>query len=131
LAGIPARLCAEFGFALDEDNRPAAPSRPPPRFLSNLLSPEDEQLIASVRRSLVEIAAALGAGQPADSPETKTVQTLIDGAELVMRRELAAGKRLAGAMPSFVYLIAMPLVDQEEALEFSKRTAALVEEALR
>ncbi len=47
-----------------------------------------------------------------------------------MRSELMAGRRVSTAMPSFVFLIAMPVFDREEALELSQRAAALLEQLL-
>jgi hypothetical protein len=38
--------------------------------------------------------------------------------------------RLPTLMPSFVFLVALPLVDQDRALELSQRSAQLVEKAL-
>jgi len=49
-----------------------------------------------------------------------------------MRGELLAGdaERIAILMPSFVFLVVLPIVGQDEALALSRRTAQLVEELL-
>jgi hypothetical protein len=57
------------------------------------------------------------------------VGAALDGAELVIRGELVRGNadRLADLMPSFVFLVTLPIVDQDEALALSRRAAELVE----
>lgn len=45
-----------------------------------------------------------------------------------MRGELVSGN--AALMPSFVFLVTLPVVDQDRALELSRRAAQLVEGAL-
>jgi len=130
LAEIAGRLCAEFGYSLDrEDGSLTPPPGPQHRLLDDLLNPEDQQLIATARRALTQIAAALGDDKPEHGQITRTVRMLIDGAELVMRGELAAGKQVIGVIPSFVYLIALPMIEQDEALELADRASALLEEA--
>ena len=49
-----------------------------------------------------------------------------------MRGELVSGNaaQLPALMPSFVFLVALPVVDQDRALELSRRTERLVEGAL-
>jgi hypothetical protein len=47
----------------------------------------------------------------------------------VMRAELARAhaKQLPDLLPSFVFLVTLPIVGQDEALELSQRAARLVE----
>lgn len=126
LAEIADQLCAEFGYAL-------VPELPDPTATDaggkpfNSLGQEDEQLIAIARGSLGRLAGALESRRR-DGVPAIAVPALLTGAELVMRSELATGNRLAAVMPDFVYLVALPLVDQDEALELSKRTASLLED---
>jgi hypothetical protein len=94
-----------------------------------LLSPEDEQLVRQVRWGLARLAAAVGAAAPpAEAPEN-AVRVALDGAELVMRGELIRGNgnQLGALMPSFVFLVTLPMLEQDEALELSIRTSALIE----
>jgi hypothetical protein len=131
LAEIADRLCAETGYAIgDELPDHARPRRDEERapLFADLLAPEQEGLILTARRSLARLAAALGARHPKAVTE-RTYRALLDGSELVMRNELAAGNRVLGLMPSFVFLIAIPMLTQDEALELSRRTAVLLEEA--
>lgn len=125
LLEIADRLCAEFGHRADDEALEALETTRTGLF-GNLLSPEEERLIAAARRSLARIAAALGAGSSGEVSD-RAVTTLLDGAEVVMRSELIAGNRIAAVMPSFVFLITMPVVEQDRALELSERTTALLE----
>lgn|GEM_PF-2439787 len=132
LAEIGVRLCAEFGYALVEDvlDEPPSPDDEARTSLfGNFLGPEDERLVAAARHSLVRIATALRARNSTGAPET-AVAALLDGAELMMRSELAIGNPPSAMMASLVYLVAMPMVEQEEALALSSRTSSLLEEAM-
>jgi hypothetical protein len=131
LVGVADRLCAALGYAGGE----AVPRESSPLLdgleasgVVGLLSPEDEWLVASVRGSLAKVAAAVGAGSAKGTPEP-AVGVALDGAELVMRGELASGnaEHLPALMPSFVFLVTLPIVEQDEAIELSRRTSALVE----
>lgn len=95
------------------------------------LDNEDELLVATVRRRLGTMVAAVGAARLEGVPLT-AVCTALDGAELVMRGELVSGNvaRLLEMMPSFVFLVTLPVVEHDEALDLSQRTQALVEGAL-
>lgn len=130
LTGIAERLCAEFGHPLDGGAAEEAPSQAgASRMFGELLGPEDERTVSVARWSLARISAALAAAHPKVVSET-AYQALLDGAEVVMRNELAAGNRVSPLMPSFVFLIALPMVDQDQALDLSHRTAELLAEAL-
>jgi hypothetical protein len=95
-----------------------------------VLSPEEEAFVTSIRGCLAKIAAAAtGAGrQEGDN----AVSVALDGAELVIRGELARGRsaQLASLVPSFVFLVTLPVLDQDRALELSHRATELIEEAL-
>lgn len=132
LIRVADRLCAEFGYEVDSTVPAEEPSQP--TLTSTWLfgkspDPDVEQLIAAARYSLTRLCSALEPRRPASLPEI-TVPALIDGAELVMRGEMAKGKAPSAVMPDFVFLVALPLVDQDEALELSQRTASLLEEEL-
>ena len=78
-----------------------------------------------------KVAAAL-AGEGRQGRGESAVDAALDGAEMVIRGELLRGnaaKRLT-LMPSFVFLVSLPVVDQDRALELSRRTERLVERAL-
>jgi hypothetical protein len=94
-----------------------------------ILAPEDELLVAEVRGALTRLADVLGAAEHPESVQRILVATL-DGAEMTMRGELMRGRceRLLALMPSFVFLIALPIVPEDEAFDLSQRTAELLEE---
>lgn len=128
LTEIADRLCAELGLPGVE-----APAEPrardgSTRLFAGLLGPRDEELVEVARRSLTRISAALAAGHPKVVSET-AYGALLDGAEVVMRNELAAGNRIAPLMPSFVFLISLPMVDQDQALELSGWAESLLAES--
>jgi hypothetical protein len=49
-----------------------------------------------------------------------------------MRGELVCGnaEQLPALLPGFVFLVTLPVVEQDKALQLSRRTARLVERAL-
>lgn len=133
LLAVVDKLCAELGYA-DGQGEPLGARSPLSGIngsMSGALSPEDESLVAEMRRSLAKLAAAAGAGRPDRGPK-RAVYAALDGAELVMRGELVSGNaaQLPRLMSSFVFLVALPIVEQDEALELSRRTSELIEGAL-
>jgi hypothetical protein len=99
-----------------------------PRVFTELLSREEEELIATAHGCLARIAEGLETKHHKVVSET-TYAALFEGAELIMRSELAAGNPLSALMPSLVFLIALPMVKQDEALALSERTSSLLNEA--
>jgi hypothetical protein len=97
-----------------------------------VLTVEDESLVRTIKSKLAQIAAAVSAVAEGDPP-ADTVCAALDGAEMVMRGELVSGNadRLVTMMPSFVFLVTVPIVEQDQALILSRRTAELIELELR
>lgn len=95
--------------------------------MTRILDPEDEALVARLREALADIASTLSAGT--EEPPVQAIEIALDGAEFVIRGELAGGdtERILRLMPSFVFLVALAVADQDRALELSQRTAELVE----
>jgi hypothetical protein len=100
--------------------------------MAGILNSEDELLVAGMRRGLAKVAAALGGGN-SEGAGGIAVGAALDGAEMVTRGELVRGNagQLPALMPSFVFLVALPLTDQDRALELSQRAQQLVEGARR
>ena len=125
------QLSSELGYSEGEEP-PGADSRlgGESRATDAVLNSEDEALVSGMRRGLARIAAALVSHS--DDGSGNRVGAALDGAEMVMRGELLFGNadRLPALMPSFVFLIALQLVDQDRALELSRRTTAIVAVAL-
>jgi hypothetical protein len=97
--------------------------------MAGILNSEDELLVSEIRRGLAKVAAAAFDGEePIGAGET-AIGAALDGTELVMRGEIVMGNagRLPALLPGFVFLATLPVVDQDRALELSKRASALVE----
>ena len=126
------RLCAELGYSegVEEDGRRVTPA-PGGDDVARLLDAQDELLVSAVRGALARVAAAVAGGWPTGIP-TDAVCAALDGAEMVMRGELLSGNAelLPSLMPSFVFLVTLPIVDQDKALDLSRRTSELIEQAL-
>jgi hypothetical protein len=94
-----------------------------------ILNSEDELLIAEIRRGLAKLAAAAFDGGKPEDANGSAVGAALDGAEMVMRGEMLMGNadELPALLPGFVFLVTLPVVDQDKALELSKRCVSLVE----
>jgi hypothetical protein len=133
LLRVARRLSVELGYA-DGANSTQTDS-----FLggqreagADILDSEDEQLVAEVKGSLARLADALGAAEHPEAVQ-KLLAATLDGAEMTMRGELMRGRceRLPALMPSFVFLVALPIVPEGEAFDLSQRTVELLEQARR
>jgi hypothetical protein len=129
LLRVADQLSIELGYSEDGDLPGArSPLGGEEGAMAGILNSEDEALVARMRRGLAMVAAALGG----EGSKESAVGAALDGAELVMRGELVIGNaaQLPALMPSFVFLVALPVAGQDRALELSRRTARLVEGAL-
>ena len=131
LVRVADQLCAELGYRENETEVHGArsPLRGDGDGLEDVLSPEDESLVATMRGRLAKVAAAAATAKADGVPEN-AVGAALDGTELVIRGELVRGnaERLPALMPSFVFLVTLPIVEQDEALDLSRRVAELVEQ---
>jgi hypothetical protein len=93
--------------------------------ITRILDAEDEALVARLRQALAGIASTLSAD--AEETQVQAVETALDGAEFVIRSELLGGNpdRVLALVPSFVFLVALTVADQDRALELSQRAAEL------
>lgn len=125
LAKFVDRLCAEFGYSVAADE--AAPPNDDPRhnLFGISLTPEQERLVLLARQNLNRFASALGARHRKMVSQT-TYDALLDGAETALRSELASGVPIIKVMPSLVFLVALPMVTDEEAFRLSQRSNALL-----
>jgi hypothetical protein len=89
------------------------------------LGPEDEVRVRGIRTALARIAVAL---DPRREGEPTAVRAVLDGAETIIRGELVTGRgdRLPRLLPSLVFLVALPIVEQDRALELAHRAAVLI-----
>lgn len=99
---------------------------------ASLLDAENELLVTRVRQGLARIGAALAEGEP-DDAKKRAAAIALDGAELVTRGALLRGKpeELPGLIPTFVFLVALSIADEDEAIALSRRTSDLIDEGLR
>jgi hypothetical protein len=133
LLGVADQLCAELGYPDGDEQMHGACSAlgGSGGGATGVLSPQDESLVATLRRSLAKVAAAAAGAARPEAADQSGVSAALDGAELVVRGELARGNatQLPALMPSFVFLVTLPIVEQDEALELSRRTAELIDGA--
>jgi hypothetical protein len=128
LPGVADQLSVELGYVEGEDLADAhSMLRGGDGTKTAILNSEDELLVTGVRRGLAKIAVALSGGD-SDDPAANAVGAALDGAEMVMRGELVRGKaeQLPALMPSFVFLVALTVADQDRALELSRRAEELL-----
>jgi len=93
------------------------------------LSEEDEQLVASLREGLESLA---GGRQEQPARVALAVEGALDGAEFVVRGDILMGQlgRLPQLLPSFVFLVRLPLSGKPEALRISRRAARLLSDGV-
>jgi hypothetical protein len=130
LLQVADELCAELEFAESGPVPGARSVLGVKGVMGGILRPEDEALARRVREGLARIAAALG--HTAEGPHSRAVAVALDGSEMALRGELAGGngRELPRLMPSLVFLVALPLVNEDRALRLSRRTAQLIAEGL-
>jgi hypothetical protein len=127
------RLCAELGYESGaegvDDGDSSALLRGRNSILGSL-SAEDEALVEAIRQGLARLATAIG-GEGRREERVSGVGIVLDGTELMVRSELVRGQadRLPSLLPGFVFLVALAIVEQDEALRLSRRTSELIEGA--
>jgi hypothetical protein len=124
------QLCAELGCS--EEGADMADVRLSNRQgdgVSAVLPAQEESLVRTIKRKLFQIATAASVVK-IEGPPPDAVSAALDGAEMVMRGELVSGNadRLLSMMPSFVFLVTVPVVEHGQALALSRRTAKLIEQ---
>jgi hypothetical protein len=133
LLRVADRLCIELGYPDGEDAADAG------SFVGgreqaqvNVLGAEDELLVNTVRRGLTQLAHGLGASEQAEASQ-RLVGAALDGAEMTMRGQLMNGhsEQLPTLLPSFVFLVALPIVQRDQAFELTRQTFELLEEVRR
>jgi hypothetical protein len=116
LLQVLSELSGEVGLGAEEAPPSGGPVsvEPAPKVS---LSEEDERLVAGLRAGLALLA---GGGNATG------VSRAIDGAEFVARGDLLNGdaRRLPEVLPSFVFLVLLPLLGKAEALRVADRAAA-------
>jgi hypothetical protein len=126
LIEVADQLCAELAYTGSGEIPWAQSIFGEQGLMSGLLSPADESFVTELRMALAKVAEALGV-RP-DDPHIGLISAALDGAEMTVRGELVSGNedRLPRLMPGFVFMVALPIVDQDRALELSQRTTDLI-----
>jgi hypothetical protein len=116
---------AEGGGALAR-RRQAEEERIAQQPFDGRLGEEDERLVTELRDGLAKLAGSRP-GEPAES--AVAVQGALDGAEFVVRGDLLSGRsgRIPQLLPSFVFLVLLPLLGKPEALGAAERAARLLD----
>lgn len=129
LVAVADQLSGELGYTGGERLVGASSGLRGNGAISGVLAPEDEDLMAALREALAKIAAAIG-GEEHGSRDHGATSATLDGIEMVIRGELLRGNasRLPELLPSFVFLVALPVGEQDEAIALSQKAAKLVEQ---
>jgi hypothetical protein len=130
LAQVADRLCAELPYAKTEDIAGIEAALVGEDLMKGVFGVEEESLVGELRGALVRIAAALGADL--ENGQLRRVRVAIDGVEMATRGEILAGNawHLPRLFPSFVFMVALPIVEQDLALKVSQRAAELIDSEL-
>jgi hypothetical protein len=131
LLDVLSALCDEVGSRAGGEDPHADDAEPAGEWPPGaMLSEEDEQLVAGLRGGLATLAGALRV-RLVQAPAA--VRGALDGAELLARSEILSGRRerLPQLLPSFAFLVVLPLVGKSEALRISRRADALLERSGR
>jgi hypothetical protein len=132
---VVTQICEEFGFdagSAEAARLVSAVDKAP--GVGDGLAAEDEELVAAVRTALSKLAAGAGASAGKwDEAIATAVSIALGGAELVMRGEIASGKKkvVRGLAADFVFMVCLPVVEQDEALSLSRRAGELLKRELR
>ncbi len=130
LLRVADRLCEETPFDPPAEVPGARSTLAKAGVTTGILNSEDQALVADLRKALAKLVAGLGGTEDADA---QALGAALDGVEMMMLGQLVSGneEQLPELMPSFVFMVALPLVGQDRALGLSVRTEELVKEELR
>jgi hypothetical protein len=125
--GIERRRLIQVLSDLSDEGRTDAPARhsQAETFASNSRLDQDEQLVTELRAGLARLAGL----RPGEPVEPLAVQGALEGAEFVVRSDILSGQseRLTQRLPSFVFLVLLPLLGKSEALSAADRAARLLD----
>jgi hypothetical protein len=130
LVRVADQLCAELPRAKTSEAGAVEAALVGEPLMKGILGSEEESLVRGLRGALVRIAATLGTGL--EDAQLRRVRVAIDGAEMATRGELLTGNawHLPRLLPSFIFMVALPIVEQDLALKLSQRAAALVDKEI-
>ena len=128
LLGVAEKLCAELPHAGSGEIPVLRSTLGADGPMAGVLGDADEELATVLREALARVAVAAGA-RPED-PQAHRVLAALDGAEMVIRGELVSGNlvQLPRLLPSLVFMVTLPIVEQDRALALSRRASELIGE---
>jgi hypothetical protein len=117
------RLAEVLGWLCDESGRAAARSGPPEEPDGRRPLAGDERLVGALNEGLLRLVES----RRPEAVDAPAVQTAISGVEYVAQGEILAGRRtrLVRLLPSFVFLVLLPIQGRSEALRVARRAAEL------
>ena len=125
--GIERRRSIQVLSDLYNEGRTEAPAqhRQAETLASNSRLDQDEQLVTELRAGLARLAGL----RPGEPVEPLALQGALEGAEFVVRSDILSGQsaRLPQRLPSFVFLVLLPLLGKPEALRAADRAARLLD----
>lgn len=127
LAAVVA-LYAEDGEGETDPSLAAEMRNLPRAAFAGMLSAEEEALVAAVNEALQRIVSAVVSRSAQPPPPRSAIIGALGGAELLMRSEIASGRRdrVMALIPGFAYLATLPYLGRAEALRLSQRAAELL-----
>lgn len=130
LLRVADQLCAELPAARSQDITEIEEVLDGEDLMVGIFGADDEAAARGLRKALVRFAVPLALD--ADETQIRRIRVAIDGAEMAARGELLTGNawHLPRLLPSFVFMVALPVVEQGEALALSRRAAELVDREL-
>jgi hypothetical protein len=133
LVAVVRELYSELGYATSESDpveaRLAASSE-----LWEQCGEAEHGLASRLRRELARLAEAAlneGALGESDGIEQRAMRSALDGAELVIRGEIAAqrAEAISEQLPGIAFIIVLPALGRERALALSRRAEELLSAA--
>jgi hypothetical protein len=127
LVAVVRELCDELGSAPGEDATDEERKLASSSELWKRLGGGEDGLAPRLRSELGRLAAiAIAIG---DGEGSRAVRASLDGAELVIRGEIAARRleTLESHLPGITFTIALPALGRERALALSQRAAELLD----
>jgi hypothetical protein len=90
---------------------------------------DGEDLVPRLREALAKLAWIANGEGEGDEREKQAVRAALDGAELVMRAEIASNRpeRIGSHLPGFAFTVTFMGLGRDRAIELSRRAAELVE----
>jgi hypothetical protein len=123
--GIERRRLIQVLSDLSNEGCTEAPAQQAETLASNSRLDQDEQLVTELRAGLARLAGL----RPGEPVEPLALQGALEGAEFVVRSDILSGQsaRLPQRLPSFVFLVLLPLLGKAEALRAADRAARLLD----